>query len=258
MRRSVIVVSVVLALIFLLSSCVKPVPPVETTDLRGVVMTDGKNDGVVRLLSTSDSLIGEESVYRLGGFFYESAVLLPKSFLIEASITFGEMELDYYCEVSDLEPDEIVYIGPISTLIHKYHLIYPEKSLKAIRDEVLIFLSIDPGQSDYTISMNRKRFSIANFMNSALAHGGFDSFIDFLIDDLSIGGGPHDFGDFEEDPGASIFESLMGELNENLESAAIDYATGWIFDMIGGGNGDNPEADCLLQNISGSSSDYMN
>lgn len=243
MKRFMYVVSIVLTIIISLSSCVKPVPPVDTTDLKGVVMTDGEHDGFVRLLSTSDTLIGEESVYRLGGFFYKSDVLLPKSFLIEASITFGEMELDYYYEVSDLGPDEIIYIGPISTLIHKYHLKHPEKSLNDVRGEVLIFLSIDPGHSDYTIAMNRGKFSITNFMNSALAHGGFDSFIDFLVDDLSVGGGPHDFGDYEEDPEASIFESLIGELNENLESSAIDYATGWVFDMIGGGNGDNPEAD---------------
>ena len=93
MKRFMYVVSIVLTIIISLSSCVKPVPPVDTTDLKGVVMTDGEHDGFVRLLSTSDTLIGEESVYRLGGFFYKSDVLLPKSFLIEASITFGEMEI---------------------------------------------------------------------------------------------------------------------------------------------------------------------
>ncbi len=258
MRRHLYVVSVILTIIFLLTSCVKPVPPIKNTVLKGVVMTDGEHGGVVRLLSKSGNLIGEADIYRLGGFLYRSDNPLPESFLIEADVTFKGLDLTYSYEMSDPGPDGIIYIGPVSTLIHEYHLKYPEKSLNAVREKVLIFLAIEPDHSDYKISMNPRRFSVSNFVSNALTHGSFAAYVDFLVEDLSKGGGPHDFGEGIKDPEASLFETLIGQLKENLEGAAIDYATGWVFDMIGGGNGGNPEADiekllelqlAMLQNI---------
>lgn len=258
MRKIVYVVFIAVTVLIMLSSCLNHVPSVENTELRGTVMTDADNGGIVRLISKTGNLIGEEEIYKLGGFFYKSDDILPENYLIEADITFAGMECTYYYEASNLGPKEIIYIGPISTLIHMYHLRFPEKSLEAVREEVLLFLAIEPERSDYAISMDLRRFSVNNFMNNVYAHGSFNSYIDFLVEDLSKGGGPHDFGGDREDPEASLFETLMGELNENLESAAIDYATGWVFDMIGGGNGDNPEADIekllaeqlvMLQNI---------
>lgn len=234
-------------LIFFVSGCSDShnatSPATQNPSVRGVVMTDGENGGVMRVLSKSGTIIGEESVYKLGGFQMKADGDLPGEFLIEVDLRFDEIDCTYSYEAAGPEPDKIFYVGPISTLIHKYHVKHPEKSLNAIREEVLLFFGIDPNHSNYRINCIKALFSVKNFMDQAFNYGGFDLYINYLLDELSSGKGPYCFGVVTEDPEASLFESLMSDLNENLESAAMDYATGWVLDMIGGGNGDNPQVD---------------
>lgn len=211
--------------------------------LSGVAKTDGTHHGYARIISNSGKLIGEAAVYKGGGFVFRPETALPDNYVVIVDLIFGEMNCTYAYEAKHSRAGQILYVGPVSTLIYKYHLKQPGKSLNAIRSEVLKFLNINPAHSDYRISVNPAHFSVDKFMASAAGFGGFDTYIDFLVDELLSGKGPRSFGALNENPEETVFEGLIGNLQKNLESQAADYAAGWVFNMIGGGNGGNPDAE---------------
>jgi hypothetical protein len=211
--------------------------------LSGVAKTDGVHYSHARIVSNSGKLIGEVAIYKSGGFVFRSETVLPDNLAVMVDLVFGELNCTYAYEAKRSNAGQILYIGPVSTLMYKYHLMKPGKSLNTIRSEVLKFLSIKPEHSDYRISINPALFSIEQFMASAVGFGGFDAYIDFLVDELVSGKGPYFFGAISENPDEAIFEGLIGNLQKNLESQATNYAAGWVFNMIGGGNGGNPNAE---------------
>ena len=230
-----------LVFLILFVGCIKkPVPPVEFYNIKGIVHTDGENEGILHFHYNNGDMFGQTSVCERGGFLIERDETFADDFVAYADIIYDDLECRYSAEIKSLESNQPIYIGPVSTLIFNYHLINPEYTYSKCRKDVLEFLNIDPTLSDLTIFIRKSVFSNEKFMEYAKGFGSFDKFINFLMDQI-IGGTTHyEFKELEGFPTKDYLEQAIGDLAENLDIPGGGCITGWIIDTIGGGGPPDP------------------
>lgn len=234
-----VVISVLL--VWFVSGCSDSDNPTNPTNqipsVKGIVQTDGQNGGLLHFIHKMGAPFAETEAYRRGGFLIHPDKSFPDDFIVSVNIPFQDLDCTYFAEIENFDTKKSLYIGPVSTLIYRYHLLFPDETLPECRAEVLAFLNIDPSISDFVIFIRKDLFSVDQFMEYASDFGEYEGFIQSLLNEIPGGVNPYDFTEDVDFPTNQYYQDLASDLAGNLGVPGAGCVAGWMVSLIGGGDG---------------------